>query len=475
MRFWFFILLTFPMHAIDFNADISLIIYENCTSCHRPGQIASFLPLTSYEEVFDNRFWIAYAIEGEEDSRHGDPIMPPWPADRSYSTLLDEMYLTEEDIHLFLDWIDIGAMQGDPIDEHPMPSFPSGSVIGQPDLVLEMNENYLLTGNYEDDYRCFIIDTGFNEAKDLAAMEFIPGNLEAVHHAIIVAVPEGSVDHLDAEDSLYGYECFGDFGTSNISDFLGGYAPGALIRKWPDGLAQQIPSNSDLIMQIHYAPLNAEQMDKSSINLFFRDGPIDRYVYEYNMINTDFALEPNQISEVSQTWTIAEDISLIQFLPHAHLLGKTWEIYATLPSSNEIIPIIRINDWDFDWQFFYSPEYMLHLPAGSVIHASCTYDNTSTSENPDPQWTYWGEDTNDEMFFIPFRYVSYEEGDENIYLGSNLVDLGDLNGDGGINVLDVVILTNCVLSANCSDSADINQDGGYNVLDVVLLVNIILE
>ena len=91
MRFWFFILLTFPMHAIDFSADISPIIYENCTSCHRSGQIASFLPLTNYEEVFDNRFWIAYAIEGDEDeTRHGEPLMPPWPADRSYSTLLDD-------------------------------------------------------------------------------------------------------------------------------------------------------------------------------------------------------------------------------------------------------------------------------------------------------------------------------------------------------------------------------------------------
>ena len=60
---------------------------------------------------------------------------------------------------------------------------------------------------------------------------------------------------------------------------------------------------------------------------------------------------------------------------------------------------------------------MIHLPEGSIIHASCIYDNTSNSENPNPQWTFWGEGTNDEMFFIPFRYVLYQEGDENIYLG----------------------------------------------------------
>ena len=52
--------------------------------------------------------------------------------------------------------------------------------------------------------------------------------------------------------------------------------------------------------------------------------------------------------------------------------------------------------------------------------------------------------------------------------------MGDLNEDGGINVLDVVMLASCILSAACSESADINQDNGYNVLDVVALINMIL-
>ncbi|MEE2858202.1 MAG: M14 family zinc carboxypeptidase [Candidatus Neomarinimicrobiota bacterium] len=52
---------------------------------------------------------------------------------------------------------------------------------------------------------------------------------------------------------------------------------------------------------------------------------------------------------------------------------------------------------------------------------------------------------------------------------------GDINGDGGLNVLDVVALVNFILSANCPDSSDVNSDGGCNVLDVVTLVNLILE
>ena len=56
---------------------------------------------------------------------------------------------------------------------------------------------------------------------------------------------------------------------------------------------------------------------------------------------------------------------------------------------------------------------------------------------------------------------------------------GDLNGDSGWNVLDIVTLANCVLAGNCAEleygcAGDLNGDGGYNVLDIVTLTNCIL-
>ncbi|SVC57517.1 uncharacterized protein METZ01_LOCUS310371, partial [marine metagenome] len=114
MKYFWFSLLMVPVFALNYSEDISPIMYNNCTSCHREGQIGAFLPLTSYEEVFNNRFLIAYAISSDDESRHGEPIMPPWPPDREYSTLIGERYLTEDEIHLILDWIEEEASQGDP-------------------------------------------------------------------------------------------------------------------------------------------------------------------------------------------------------------------------------------------------------------------------------------------------------------------------------------------------------------------------
>ena len=58
--------------------------------------------------------------------------------------------------------------------------------------------------------------------------------------------------------------------------------------------------------------------------------------------------------------------------------------------------------------------------------------------------------------------------------------LGDINSDGIINVLDVVLIIGFILNNSIpTDSefylSDINEDSIINVLDVVLLVNSILE
>ena len=58
----------------------------------------------------------------------------------------------------------------------------------------------------------------------------------------------------------------------------------------------------------------------------------------------------------------------------------------------------------------------------------------------------------------------------------NESQLGDINADDSVDVLDVVMLVSYILSGDTSelDGADINNDGDINVLDIVALVSIIL-
>jgi PKD repeat protein len=54
-------------------------------------------------------------------------------------------------------------------------------------------------------------------------------------------------------------------------------------------------------------------------------------------------------------------------------------------------------------------------------------------------------------------------------------EVGDLNGDGSINVLDLTLLVNVIVNNQPYNQAgDLNNDGSNNVLDLTLLVNLIL-
>ena len=53
--------------------------------------------------------------------------------------------------------------------------------------------------------------------------------------------------------------------------------------------------------------------------------------------------------------------------------------------------------------------------------------------------------------------------------------VGDLNDDGILNVLDIVLMVNMVLDDGYDGVADMNGDGVINVLDIVTLINTILN
>ena len=424
---------------ITFTKDISSIIYNKCTSCHRSGESGP-TNLTSYEEVASLGSMIEYVTQNN--------YMPPWPPDPNYTphSLLDERFLTENEKNLISEWIDQGMIEGDQSMEAEMPIFPEGSAIGVPDYVFELEEEYFIEGNNEDDYRVFVFPTGFTEDTYIKSIEFRPDNRAAVHHAIMMADVTGTGAEQDAESpNVLGYESFGGFSLEGVSPndyvFLGGYAPGMNPIVWHGELGMKIPAGADLLCQVHYAPSSIDEWDKSSINLFTKPASeVEREVQMKMWLRLDLEISANTETEVEaclnfsnsfadmygpgpiyqfgqptgfygeQNCELPEDWSLLGILPHSHLMGTSWEVYAETPEG-ENLPIIKIPNWDFDWQGFYYPEYMQHIPAGSRIEAIATYDNTSDNDMT------WGELTTDEMFFCPIYYIPYEEGDENIYLG----------------------------------------------------------
>ena len=52
--------------------------------------------------------------------------------------------------------------------------------------------------------------------------------------------------------------------------------------------------------------------------------------------------------------------------------------------------------------------------------------------------------------------------------------LGDVNYDGILNILDIVLMINMILNDEYYVIGDVNEDGSVNILDVVIMANILV-
>jgi hypothetical protein len=96
---------------------------------------------------------------------------------------------------------------------------------------------------------------------------------------------------------------------------------------------------------------------------------------------------------------VREDLEALSVHAHMHLLGRAMTVTARLPDGSTR-SLLRIDDWDFDWQLRYEYARPVSLPAGTQIEAECVYDNSAGNPaNPSkpPRVVTSGFETTDEM------------------------------------------------------------------------------
>jgi len=424
-----------------YNQDIAPLIYSKCSTCHRPGEIGP-MSFTNYEEVKNHSNTIKYVT--------GTRYMPPWQPDPSYKHFLGENFLLDEEIKMIADWVDAGSPEGTE-EATPFPDFPDGSVLGEPDLVLSFAESFVHKGNNRDEYRYFVLPTGLIEDKVLKAIELRPGNSQIVHHALFFEDLSGQAAENDAKTQRYGFDGFGGFAGDDLESILTqkqypGYVPGQKPIFYPEGLGQTLGAGSDLVIQMHYAPWPTDETDSTTVNIFFADDSeeIERSVDSHIMVplpsvvNDLFIIYENTVKQFHGVWTVPEDISMLGISPHMHLLGQDWKVYLKTPSGDSI-NLIKVPEWDFNWQGGYFFERLIVAEQGSEVHAIATYDNTA--ENPNnpsnpPRTVSWGENTTDEMYYLPIAYVPYQEGDEEVIFADSTTPTEDLPAES--NTIELI-------------------------------------
>ena len=395
----------------NYSEDIAPILYGKCLQCHYNGGIAP-LTLETYSSVVSNGGMIQHVTSTGE--------MPPWPADTLFQNYAYENVLSMNEISTILDWITNGVPLGDTSLLPPMPTFGNSSQLGVPDLELQIPTYASTATSNSDDYVCFSIPTGLLQNRKIKSIEVIPGNLQTVHHVLV------SIDPFPNSSIVKTANCMGPQG-----DMIYSYAPGSVALTYPETINNsfgvELPANSSVSFAMHYPEGSLGQLDSTKVRFYFhpqntviREITTDFLINE-GLFGAPFTLPPNQITEITGSYgPTTQDYSFMSVFPHMHLLGQNLECIAVTPT-NDTINLVKINNWDFEWQGSYFFENFLKIPSGSMIYAKGNYDNTVSVTNPNPVTVQSGLNTEDEMFIFIFQFLPYQLGDENISIDNGLI------------------------------------------------------
>ena len=363
-----------------FTKDVAPILQAKCEQCHRPDGGAPFSMLT-YQEV---RPW-ARSIKQRVQQR----TMPPWHIDARVGTasrFRDDPSLSDDQIATIARWVDAGAPLGNPADMPPIPQFPPAHTWqignGTPDVVLAPTTTFTMYAQGSDQWVDYIVDPHLTSDTWIKQMQVMPGNPRIVHHMVVYALS-------DDKEALA--SDVGDGGGSfRGRQMLYTYVPGRPPVTYDEGSGVLLKAGTKFRFAFHYAAAGKEESDLTKLGLVFypKDAPPQhrlQYVY-FSVDSEKIDISPGSVSRMDAYYRLQKPTLIESWSPHMHQRGKSQTFEVILPN-NKIETLCAVDRFDFGWQIVYrfADDAAPLLPAGSVLHITTTWDNTSANRtNPDP-------------------------------------------------------------------------------------------
>lgn len=374
-----------------FTQDVAPIVFRACAACHYDGGPGPFT-LLDYDDVRDH----ASQIVEVTHSRY----MPPWLPAPDLVRYAGERRLTQGELDTLEAWVDGGRLEGPADALPPPPAAASGWRGGKPDVVLEMSESFEVPADGRDLYRNFVIRVPPQAEGWVKSVELVPGNPKVVHHMVMRVDKTGASSQRDAEDPAPGFDGM-DFAGALMPDgrFVG-WTPGKAVDPGQVARAFRLEAGNDIVLQIHMRPSGKPETVKAKIGLHMSDRPATRRALAMELATTEIDLPPGAKDvHITDRYTLPVETYVISVYPHAHYLGKSLQGWAELPDGSKKW-LVRIDDWNFDWQDQYRFAEPIRLPAGTVLKMDFSYDNSADNpHNPSspPVRVGFGSQSTDEM------------------------------------------------------------------------------
>lgn len=413
-----------PAAPPTFSADVAPIVFAQCATCHRPGEIGPF-PLTTYAEVKKRAKLIARVT--------ADRTMPPWKPEPGHGDFLDARRLSGEQVATLRAWADAGAPEGDPSQTPELPAVKAGWKLGKPDIVLRMPKPVTVPAEGRDLYFHVPFRLPIESEIYVKAVECRPGNPRVAHHAVGILDSGGTARRKAAKDPRGGYEGFGGPGFLPAG-FTPGYVPGQTPRFFPAGTAITIKKGTDLVLQMHYHPSGKAETDQTEVGLYLTKDKPTRHNMVAMLASEDIDIPPGKADyTIKDQFVLPVDLKAGSVWAHMHLIGKTVHVWAEKPDGTRA-ELLKIGDWDFNWQDTYLYREPVDLPRGTTIKAVWTFDNTAANpRNPfsPPRRVRHGENSTDEMGGLIVSGEVANELDSGILLLANVGHYFEVAGKKG--------------------------------------------
>jgi hypothetical protein len=238
--------------TVLFDREIVRILNARCVMCHADDGLA--FSLVTYEQT-----WLqGRAMRSSVLRRH----MPPWSAVAGYGEFVNDNRLTLRELQFLVSWVEgLGPRNAgrvflnvvDPTAAAPQEvrATPHGNhwQLGEPDLTREV-----AAGGGQSGSGRAVVDLGLTSARQVRALEFIPGDRRAVSAAV--------------------------FSVEGTGQWLGSWTPWHPFVSLPDGVAYRLPARSRIVVDVHYRGASDAPVGRGTLGVLFANPPAARTATE---------------------------------------------------------------------------------------------------------------------------------------------------------------------------------------------------
>lgn len=386
---------------ITFHKDIEPILQRSCQTCHRPGGVAP-MPLIEYDQVAP----YAGLIEYKTGLRDRAGAMPPWYAEKNVGIqhYKDDPSLSDEEIAAISTWARSGTPKGDLADAPEALVFDDATKwkLGEPDLIVNTEDFFMESGRPDWWGEIPSIPTGLTEDRYVKSIEIVEVNDVGVG--------------AEASDTVGGLYIFHHMiWRTEVLDENGDPIFGEAVN-WP---VHEVGRNGDVFDpdagpllkansafytdSVHMHSNGRDTTGHLQLGFTFHpEGYEPKYRSRVSSLGNgvDISVEGNaRDQELHAYQVLSENTKVITFEPHLHAPGERMCLEAIWGYTVETLSCVG---YDHNWVrgYGFQDDYTPLLPAGTVLHITGYFDNTSANFNvPDPRnWQGSGNRSVTNMF-----------------------------------------------------------------------------